>query len=128
MRVLLCALTARKLLPEVRVVGITHEFLEPVEVGDPALADGVGDELGLLGVGLSLMKRRGVTPLVTLVKRSGHSSEKSFSTLSLSNSLCRAATPLTLTDATVAKWAIRTERSGWSAMIDIRRTRSSSPG
>ena len=56
------------------------------------------------------------------------SAKKSFSTFSLSNSLCRAATPLTLTDATVAKWAMRTERSGWSAMIDIRRTRSSSPG
>ncbi len=74
------------------------------------------------------MNRRGVTPFVTFVKRSGHSSEKSFRTLSLSSCECSAATPLTLTEPTVARWAMRTERSGWSAMIDMRRTRSSSPG
>ncbi len=39
--------------PELGVVGIALELLEAVEVGHPALADGVRDELGQLGVGLA---------------------------------------------------------------------------
>ena len=73
-------------------------------------------------------KRRGVTPLVTLVNLSGQYSEKSGSTLSRNSCECSAATPLTFEPATVARKAIRTARSGCSAMIDIRRTRISSPG
>ena len=57
-------------------------------------------------------KRRGVTPLVTLVNFSGQKLEKSGSTLSASSWECRAATPLTLVPATVARWAMRTDRSG----------------
>ncbi len=43
----------------------------------------------------SLMKRRGVTPLVTLVNLSGYTSEKFFSVTSLSSWECSSATPLT---------------------------------
>ncbi len=72
--------------------------------------------------------RRGVTPFVTFVNLSGQYVEKSGSTFSASSCDCSAATPLTLVAATVARYAIRTERSGDSVTIDIRRARSSSSG
>src|SRR5215831_3123628 len=60
---------------------------------------------------LSIMKRRGVTPLVMLWNRSGHSSAKSFSTVCCSSCVCRAATPLTAWLPTVARFAMRTRFS-----------------
>ena len=53
---------------------------------DPAVADRVGDELRQLRVASAAMKRRGVTPLVTLQNFSGHISSKSRSTSCLSSS------------------------------------------
>ena len=75
----------------------------------------------------SRTNRRGVTPLVTLVNLPGKNSSKSGSTLSRSSWECSSATPFTLAPATVARYAIRTARSGCSAMIDIRLIRSWSP-
>ncbi len=76
----------------------------------------------------SRTNRRGVMPLVTLVNLPGKNSLKSGSTLSRSSCECSSATPLTLEPATVARYAIRTERSGNSEMIDMLRMRiSSSP-
>jgi hypothetical protein len=66
--------------------------------------------------------------LVTLVNFSGHSSEKSGSTLSRSSWLCSSATPLTLTAAHRRQVGHPHRALGCSAMIDIRRTRISSPG
>ena len=51
----------------------------------------------------SRTKRRGVTPLVTLVNLSGKYSLKSGSTLSRSSCECSSATPLTFAPATVAR-------------------------
>ena len=52
-------LDGAELLSEVLVLGIDLEFLEAVEVGDPADADGVGDQLGQVGVGLAHEAARG---------------------------------------------------------------------
>ena len=72
----------------------------------------------------SRMKRRGVTPLVTFVNLPGKNSSKSGSTFSRSSCEWSSATPLTFAPATVARYAMRTERYGCSAMIDIARMRS----
>ena len=77
---------------------------------------------------LMATKRRGVTPLVTLSKRSGHISAKSRSTVSFSSVECSAATPLTAWLPTVARCAMRSRRSPPSSIIDMRTTRASSPG
>ncbi len=80
-----------------------------------------------LGLAKSI-NRRGVTPLVLLLNRPGQSSWKSFSTLVLSSSLCRAETPLTAWLPTQAKCAIRTRLPPVSSINDMRAMRWSSPG
>ena len=73
-------------------------------------------------------QRRGVTPLVLLLNRSGNISAKSRSTRVRNKSEWIAATPFVLCEPTTAKWAMRTRRVG--AFLDEadRRTRASSPG
>ena len=64
----------------------------------------------------SSSQRRGVTPLVLLPKRSGNISAKSGTTFVFSNSEWMAATPLVLWVPTIARWAMRTFRAGFSSI------------
>ena len=77
----------------------------------------------------SSSQRRGVTPLVLLLKRSGNISAKSLTVVVRSSSEWMAATPLVLCEPTMARLAMRTLRLG--AFLDrgscARRGRSS-PG
>jgi len=77
---------------------------------------------------LTAMKRRGVTPLVTLQNLSGHSVAKSNKTVCFSKSVWSRATPLILWLPTLARWAMRTYRGPLSSMIESRASRASSPG
>ncbi len=71
-------------------------------------------------------QRRGVTPFVWFVNRSGHIAAKSASTCSRSSWLCSSATPLITWDPTTDRWAMRTWPCS-SSTIAMRRTRFSSP-
>ena len=73
-------------------------------------------------------QRRGVTPLVLLLNRSGNTSAKSRSTRVRNRSEWMAATPLVLCEPTTARCAIRTRRAGASSIRLTRPTRASSPG
>ena len=61
-------------------------LLELTEIGDPAVADGVGDRLRDSAGFASSSQRRGVTPLVLLLKRSGNISARSFTVVVRSSS------------------------------------------
>jgi hypothetical protein len=69
-------------------------------------------------------QRRGETPLVLLLKRSGHISAKSGMRRAFTRSLWSWATPFTLCEPTTARCAIRIAFSGDSSMIDMRPWRS----
>ncbi len=73
-------------------------------------------------------QRRGVTPLVMLVKRSGHRLAKSAKMVLTSRSECSADTPLTLWLPTIDRCAMRTRRSPDSSISDSRRRNWPSPG
>ena len=65
------------------------------------------------GPGLaSSSQRRGVTPLVLLLNRSGNISAKSATVLVRSSSEWMAATPFVLWEPTMARLAMRTWRAG----------------
>ena len=72
--------------------------------------------------------RRGVTPLVLLLNRSGNSPAKSGTVLVRSSSEWMAATPLVLWVPTIARLAIRTLRTGASSTRLTRAAFASSPG
>ena len=72
----------------------------------------------------SSSQRRGVTPLVLLLNRSGNISAKSRSTRVRSRSEWIAATPLVLCVPTTARWAMRTLRAGPSSIRLMRCTRA----
>ena len=76
----------------------------------------------------SSSQRRGVTPLVLLLKRSGNISAKSLTVTVRSSSEWMAATPLVLCEPTIARLAMRILRSAPSSMRLMRATRPSSPG
>ena len=76
----------------------------------------------------SRSQRRGVTPLVLLLNRSGYISARSLTVTVRSRSEWMAATPLVLCEPTMARFAIRTLRSPPSSMRLTRPTRPSSPG
>ena len=76
----------------------------------------------------SSSQRAGVTPLVLLLNRSGNIAAKSATVLVRSNSEWIAATPFVLWVPTIARFAIRTWRSGVSSIRLIRATFASSPG
>ena len=76
----------------------------------------------------SSSQRRGVTPLVLLLKRSGNISARSLTVCVRSSSEWMAATPLVLCEPTMARLAMRTFRSAPSSTRLTRATRSSSPG
>ena len=71
-------------------------------------------------------QRRGVTPLVLLLNRSGNISLKSFKRSAFNSSVCRAATPLTECDPTTARYAMRMRLPPASSISDIRAMRGSS--
>ena len=73
-------------------------------------------------------QRRGVTPLVILVKRSGHNAAKSAKMVCTKRLECRADTPLTLWLPTIDKCAMRTRRSPVSSISDKRARKAESPG
>ena len=73
-------------------------------------------------------QRRGVTPLVLLLNRSGNIVAKSGTRRCLISSECNAATPLVLCDPTMARCAMRTCRGARCSMRLTRDTRASSPG
>ena len=73
-------------------------------------------------------KRRWVTPLVLLLKRSGNISAKSGTTVFLSSPVWMAATPLVLCVPTMAMCAMRTFLDSPSSIRLMRETRASSPG
>ena len=75
-----------------------------------------------------ISQRRGVTPLVTLMKRCGYIAAKSAKIVSTIRRECSADTPLTLCDATIASEAMRTRRSPFSSISDRRAIRPVSPG
>ena len=60
-----------------RVVGQRLQLAQLGEVGDPAVADRLGDTPASAGLASS-SQRRGVTPLVLLLKRSGNISARSL--------------------------------------------------
>src|SRR6266853_5750006 len=60
-------------------------------------------------------QRRGVTPLVLLLNRSGNISARSLTVIVRSNSEWIAATPFVLWEPTIARFAIRTLRWGVSS-------------
>ena len=68
-------------------------------------------------------QRRGVTPLVMFVKRSGQSFAKSAKIVCTSSSECSAETPLTLWLPTIDRFAMRTRRSLPSSISDRRASR-----
>ena len=72
-------LACAELGAEAGVVGQRQQLAQLVQVRDPAVADRLGDERGQDGLA-SCSQRRGVTPLVLLLKRSGNISAKSRST------------------------------------------------
>ena len=73
-------------------------------------------------------QRRGVTPLVLLLKRSGNISARSL-TVAVRNSLeWIAATPFVLCEPMIARFAMRTLRSAPSSKTLTRSTRFPSPG
>ena len=73
-------------------------------------------------------QRRGVTPLVLLLKRSGNISARSL-TVVVRNSLeWIAATPLVLCEPTIARFAMRTCLLAPSSIRLMRSARPSSPG
>ena len=73
-------------------------------------------------------QRRGVTPLVLLLKRSGNISARSLTVIVRSSSEWIAATPLVLCVPTMARLAMRILRCAPSSTRLMWRTRSSSPG
>ena len=75
----------------------------------------------------SSSQRRGVTPLVLLLKRSGKRPARSLTVVVRNNSEWMAATPLVLCDPTIARFAIRTFRPPSSSIRLTRRTSPSSP-
>ena len=68
----------------------------------------------------SSSQRRGVTPLVLLLKRSGNISERSFTVVVRNNWEWIAATPLVLCEPTIARFAIRIWRCAPSSTRPIR--------
>src|SRR3954471_24969888 len=69
----------------------------------------IASEITLESAGLAISsQRRGVTPLVLLLKRSGNISAKSLTVVARSNCEWMAATPLVLCEPTIARLAIRT--------------------
>ena len=76
----------------------------------------------------SSSQRRGVTPLVLLLKRSGNISARSLTVVVRSSSEWIAATPLVLCEPTMARLAMRILRSAPSSIRLTRATRPSSPG
>ena len=103
-------------------------LLNWLEVGDPAVADGLGDRRWASAGLASSSQRRGVTPLVLLLKRSGNISARSLTVVVRSSSEWIAATPLVLCEPTMARLAMRTCCSGPSSIRLMRSTRPSSPG
>ena len=73
-------------------------------------------------------QRRGVTPLVLLLNRSGNISARSLTVIVRSSSEWMAATPFVLCEPTIARFAIRILRCGVSSTRLTRSTRPSSPG
>jgi len=76
----------------------------------------------------SRSQRRGVTPFVLLLKRSGKSSARSLTVLVRRRSEWMAATPFVLCEPTMARFAMRIFRSGPSSTRLTRATRAASPG
>ena len=62
------------------VVGQRFELFQLAEIGDPAVADGFGDLRESAGLAIS-SQRRGVTPLVLLLNRSGNNSARSLTVI-----------------------------------------------
>ena len=73
-------------------------------------------------------QRRGATPFVLLLKRSGKIAARSATTVVLSKREWISATPLVLWVPTMARLAMRTFRCGASWIRLTRATRPSSPG
>ena len=90
----------------------------------PSVSSSSADRPGLA----SDSQRRGVTPLVMLVKRSGHMLAKSAKMVCTSRSECSAETPLTLWLPTIDRCAMRTRRSPCSSISDSRARKPLSPG
>ena len=90
----------------------------PMALGDRAASAGLA----------SSSQRRGVTPLVLLLNRSGNISARSLTVVVRSSSEWMAATPLVLCEPTMARLAMRTLRSPPSSIEAQRATRPSSPG
>jgi hypothetical protein len=76
----------------------------------------------------SRSQRRGVTPLVLLLNRSGNMAARSATVLVRRSSEWIAATPFVLWVPTIARFAIRTCRFGPSSIRLILATFASSPG
>ncbi len=76
----------------------------------------------------SRSQRRGVTPLVLLLKRSGKISARSFTVVARSSSEWIAATPFVLCEPTIARLAMRTCLAGPSSIRLARATRPASFG
>ena len=108
------------------VVGERLELAQLVEVGDPALADASRDAARARRGLLSARKRRGVTPLVMLVKLlRPQLGEVAQHGLACSSSECSAATPLTAWLPTVARCAMRTRLL--AGLVDQRQPRARAP-
>ncbi len=76
----------------------------------------------------SRSQRRGVTPLVLLLNRSGKISARSETTVVRNSREWISATPLVLCVPTIARLAMRTRFSGPSAIRLTRETRPGSSG
>ena len=90
--------------------GVVRQRLESaqlVQVAWPAGADALSISCGRPGLACT-SQRRGVMPLVLLLKRSGNSSRSRQRSSRFISSVCSADTPLTLWLATIARCAMRT--------------------
>ena len=108
------ALDFGEALEEGFVVDLGFELGELAEVGDPAVADGLGDEGGEAGVGLEEPAALGDAVGLKMVF--------------LRISVWRAATPLTAEVPTRQRLAMRTNLSPLSSMRLMRARRATSPG
>ena len=105
------ALCGQERLPKARNLAANGlRSRELVQVGDPAFADRSRDHSSQPGFDWS-SQRRGVTPLVLLLKRSGNISASSFTVVVRNSFEWTAATPLVLCEPTMARLAMRILRA-----------------
>ena len=120
-------LARRKAVDERGSLGQRHELLELGQVGDPAVADGIGDQAGKVGVGQQKPAPGGDAVGLVVEPLGEHIRE-------IGDDGCPqqpewiSATPLVLCVPTIARLAMRTRFSGPSAIRLTRANRASSPG